>query len=106
MRCVSSRSARWIGKNRWFKSGAIKRREREGPEFAILDLSEEKYENFKETPKEFVNKYKIFSQPVRELKACCSSETTEKKEKASKDPYVVVSLWPGSKAMYASFPSH
>jgi len=85
----------------------IKRLEREGPEFAILDLSEEKYEDFKETPKEFVNKYKIFSQPVRELKACCSSETTEKKEKASdKDPYVVVSHWPGSKATYATFPSY
>lgn len=73
------------------------------PEFAVIRLTSEKYEEFKKDRKEFVNKHKVFDKEVK--KQDLFSETTPKKE----DPdnsywYLVVVHWPSSTAAIASYP--
>jgi hypothetical protein len=73
------------------------------PEFAVIRLTPERYEEFKKDRKEFVNKHKIFDKEVK--KQDLFSETTPKKE----DPddsywYLVVVHWPSSTAAITSYP--
>jgi hypothetical protein len=73
------------------------------PEFAVIRLSPERYEEFKKDRKEFVNKHKIFDKEVKKQELF--SETTPKKE----DPddsywYLVVAHWPSSTAAITSYP--
>ena len=74
------------------------------PEFAVIRLSPERYEEFKKDRKEFVNKHKIFGK-VEVKKQDLFYETTPKKE----DPddsywYLVVVHWPSSTAAITSYP--
>ena len=73
------------------------------PEFAVLRLTPEKYEEFKKDRKEFVNKHKVFDVDIK--KQDLFSETTPKKE----DPdnsywYLVVVHWPSSTTAITSYP--
>jgi hypothetical protein len=44
------------------------------PEIAILRLSNDRYAEFQKAPKEFVNRYKVYSKDVRDLPACAVKE--------------------------------
>jgi hypothetical protein len=73
------------------------------PEFAVIRLSPERYEEFKKDRKEFVNKHKIFDKEVK--KQDLFYEATPKQE----DPedsywYLVVVHWPSSTAAISSYP--
>ena len=73
------------------------------PEFAVIRLSPERYEEFKKDRKEFVNKYKIFDKEVK--KQDLFYEAKPKQE----DPddsywYLVVAHWPSSTAAITSYP--
>jgi hypothetical protein len=74
------------------------------PEFAVIRLSPERYEEFKKDRKEFVNKHKIFGK-VEVKKQDLFYEATPKQE----DPedsywYLVVVHWPSSTAAISSYP--
>ena len=74
------------------------------PEFAVIRLTPERYEEFKKDRKAFVNKHKIFGK-VEVKKQDLFYEATPKKD----DPedsywYLVVVHWPSSTAAIASYP--
>ena len=42
----------------------------EWPQVAILDLPQDVHEKFHDNPRDFVNKHKVFPQPVRKMGGC------------------------------------
>ena len=71
--------------------------EKNKPEFAVLRLSSEKYEDFQKNRKEFLNKHQIFGAKVKKQELF----TPPPEQAVDPEPgqyYVVVAHWPGSTA--------
>lgn len=51
------------------------KKEKAKPEFAILRLSDARYEEFKKNRKDFLNDYKIFRKKVRTQESCTEAKT-------------------------------
>ncbi len=83
------------------------------PEFAIVRLTAEKYEEFQKSKKEdFLNKYTIFTYPVKKLSSCAASKPKKDEPKKAKEMkgstggdeggepywYLAIAHWPGSTA--------
>jgi hypothetical protein len=70
------------------------------PEIAILRLSNDKYAEYRKAPKEFVNKYKVYSKDVRDLPAPVE---LEHKMPGGSGWIIAGDHWPDSGAKGAAF---
>jgi hypothetical protein len=74
------------------------------PEFLLLQLSAEKYTQFTNNPKGFVNdlqgKFKVLSEPIRSATACPSCESKSDPSADETYYYVFLRHWPTSDAAY------
>jgi hypothetical protein len=71
--------------------------EKNKPEFAVLRLSSEKYEDFQKDRKEFLNKHKIFGANVKK-QALFTPPPEQAVDPEPEEYYVIVAHWPGSTA--------
>jgi hypothetical protein len=75
------------------------------PEFAIMRLSANEYKEFKENPKEFVNKHHLFSHDVKVLDSCPEAQPPKGDPPTDGSYYIMMPHWPGSTAMCTAYPS-
>ena len=96
---ADSRSGSWSKLSEGVNVAKVSRSVAKGPEFAILQLTDDTYREFQKDPKAFVNKYKVFSKPVNNLPDCIGP-SPEKQKQTSDDPgwYVMMPHWPESNA--------
>jgi len=94
-----SRSGSWSKLSEGVNVFRVSRPVAKGPEFAILQLTDDTYREFQKEPKTFVNKYKVFSKPVNNLPDCIGP-SPEKQKQTSDDSgwYVMMPHWPESNA--------
>jgi hypothetical protein len=76
----------------------VDKKERVKPEFAVLRLSETRYDEFQRQRVDFLNKYKIFSRPVNKQEACSAAKPQKEKTEAAVYWYLIVTHWPSSTA--------
>ena len=96
---ADSQSGSWSKLSEGVNVARVARPLAKGPEFAILQLTDDANREFQKDPKAFVNKYKVFSKPVNELPDCIGP-SPEKQKQTSGDPqwYVMMPHWPASNA--------
>lgn len=96
---ADSQSGSWSKLSEGVNVARVARPVAKGPEFAILQLTDDANREFQKDPKAFVNKYKVFSKPVNELPDCIGP-SPEKQKQTSGDPqwYVMMPHWPASNA--------
>jgi hypothetical protein len=96
---ADSRSGSWLKVSEGVNVARVSRPVAKGPEFAILQLTDDTYREFQKDPKTFVNKYKVFSKPVNNLPDCIGP-SPEKQKQTGDDPvwYVMMPHWPESNA--------
>jgi hypothetical protein len=96
---ADSQSGSWSKLSEGVNVARVARPLAKGPEFAILQLTDDANREFQKDPKAFVNKYKVFSKPVNELPDCIGP-SPEKQKQTSGDPqwYVMIPHWPASNA--------
>lgn len=96
---ADSQSGAWSKLSEGVNVARVARPVAQGPEFAILQLTDDTYGQFQKDPKTFVNKYKVFSKPVNTLPDCIGP-SPEKQKQTSGDPvwYVMMPHWPASNA--------
>ena len=96
---AGSRSGSWLKVSDGVRIARVARPVAKGPEFAILQLTDDTYHEFQKDPKAFVNKYQVFSNPVKDLPDCVVP-SSEKQKQTSGDLgwYVMMPHWPASNA--------
>jgi hypothetical protein len=102
---ADSQSGSWSKISEGINVARVSRPVAKGPEFAILQLTDDTYREFQKDPKAFVNKYKVFSKPVNTLPDCIGP-SPEKQKQTSDDPawYVMMPHWPASNARCVIYP--
>lgn len=102
---ADSQSGSWSKLSEGVSVARVARPVAQGPEFAILQLTDDAYGEFQKDPKTFVNKYKVFSKPVNSLPDCIVP-SPEKQKQTSGDPawYVMMPHWPASNARCVIYP--
>jgi len=94
---ADSQSGSWSKLSEGVNVARVARPVAKGPEFAILQLTDDAYREFQKDHKAFVNKYKVFSKSVNQLPDCIGP-SPEKQKQTSDDPqwYVMMPHWPSS----------
>jgi len=73
------------------------------PEFAVLRLSEARYDEFQKNHVEFLNKHKIFSKAVNKQEVCSAAKPQKEKSEVQ-FWYTMFAHWPNSTAACQAYP--
>ena len=92
----------WVRIDDGVRVTRVPRPNEKDPEFAILQLSEAKYDQFQKDPREFVNKYRIFKKQVNSLLKFGEEASPKPPQGADPDQYVIIAHWPTSNALYTT----
>lgn len=80
------------------------KKEKVKPEFAVLRLSEARYDEFQKEHVGFLNKYKIFSRPVNKQEVGSAAKPQKEKAEEAAYWYLICAHWPTSTVACQAYP--